>query len=374
MINRYKKYFNANIVLAVIFVATIGFMAVKTLPIQGVTNFIKAPLRDIRNDENTYVSKYEKTYADKFQYKYKFLNLHGAFAKTVGKKEVNGVFKMGGGYLISAQHPGIEQAKINKLIQFPKQYNYLFFQHMVNYDEDKTYPDGDVFDLYISIESRNKILRENNVDVLDMNEEADKQKINKRSMQFKTDHHWTPEAAFFGYKKIIEKLNEDYDCNISSYYTDINNFNVDIYENWFLGSLGKRTGHVYAGLDDISVIYPKFETNMTFSVPTRKIYRQGSYNDTVLNYERIYPMSYYFNNPYSVYIGGDYDYAKITNNNAPENKKLLIYKNSYMLPVAAFLSTCFKEVHLVDYRHIKNKTIYDYANEVNPDIIIINDF
>lgn len=373
MINRYKKYFNANIVLAVIFVATIGFMAVKTLPIQGVTNFIKAPLRDIRNDENTYVSKYEKTYADKFQYKYKFLNLHGAFASAIGKREINGVFEMGDGFLIRPYTMDAIKKQVNtsELIRLREQYNYLFLQNVINYDGDYIYPNGEDYDIYSSSLEKLEILKSHHIDVLDLNEQADKEHISKRSMFFKTDHHWTSEAAFWGYQKLVGKLNRDYGCNIDDFYTDINNFNIDIYENWMLGSAGKRVGHVYAGLDDMSVIYPKFETNMTFSVPSKNIYKQGEYKDTVLEYKMMSPKDYYNNEVYSVYIGANYDYAHITNINAPENKSILLIQNSFLLPINAFLSTCFKDVHIM---YVYNENVRDYIEKINPDIIVINSF
>lgn len=373
MINKYKKYFNANIVLAVIFVATIGFMAVKTLPIQGVTNFIKAPLRDIRNDENIYVSKYEKTYADKFPNNIRFINLHGVFAYFVGKKNVKDIFNVGDGYLIRPYTADYLKSEVDTvaLVEFNAKYNYLFFQNIINYNGDNYYPNGDAYDLYRVAQERIKILKGKNIDVLDLNEQADNEHISKRSMFFKTDHHWTSEAAFWGYQKLVAKLNQDYGCNIDDFYTDINNFNIDTYEKWMLGSAGKRVGHVYAGLDDMSVIYPKFETNMTFSVPSKSIYKKGKYQDTVLEKTRLFPKNYYSQEPYSVYIGANYEYVHINNTDAPENKSILIVQDSFLLPVDAFLSTCFKDVHIV---YFNNNNVSNYIEKINPDIIVINSF
>ena len=47
---------------------------------------------------------------------------------------------------------------------------------------------------------------------------------------------------------------------------DIKNYEVNTYRNWFLGSIGKRVGIYYAGIDDIDLIYPKFDTLLSFGM------------------------------------------------------------------------------------------------------------
>lgn len=370
---KYLKLLNANILLAIVFVSVIGFMAVKTLPIQGVTNFIKAPFKDAVNDERKSITAYEDTFADKFQYKYKFLNLYGAFAGAIGKQEVNGVFKFDNGNLLNKANTVSKNIELykNNMLEFCKTNNAFYVQAPAMTNEIN--PDGSIN--YHNSEAKELVshLRSNNVDILDLNQMIDDEGIDRETVFFKTDHHWTSEAAFWGYQRLVQKLNRDYGCNIDSYYTDINNFDKKVYEDWFLGSVGQRTGHVYSGLDDISVIYPKFETTMSAEIlqKSRKtIIRKGSYEDTALNYDRIKTKDYYTGDCYLVYLGGNYPHIKIVNSNAPENKKIAIVKDSFASPVAAFLSVCFQEVHVIDVRDLDWMSVNDIIAEIQPDITL----
>ncbi|RXD25174.1 hypothetical protein EJB02_22500, partial [Acinetobacter baumannii] len=63
-------------------------------------------------------------------------------------------------------------------------------------------------------------------------------------------------------------------------YTDLNQYEQISYPQSFLGSLGKRTGYGYAGMDDFIVIKPMFETNLTYTWDGNTV--TATFDETVL--------------------------------------------------------------------------------------------
>ena len=76
-------------------------------------------------------------------------------------------------------------------------------------------------------------------------------------MMYKTDHHWTTRAGFYAYCKLEDYLTQIFQCDVDSRIGDINNYNIEVYEKWHLGSNGQRTGIYFAGIDDFELIVPK---------------------------------------------------------------------------------------------------------------------
>jgi len=208
------------------------------------------------------------------------------------------------------------------------------------------------------------------VETIDLREEILAEKLEYSSLFFRTDHHWTSETAFWAYTKIIAYMNNNYQFGIDERYLDIENYTIKTYEDWFLGSQGKRTGIYYAGVDDISLIYPKFHTQMSLSIPNENNYRTGSFYETIFFMDHINEKNYFELSPYSVYTDGDNSLVIIKNEEAPCDKKVLIVKDSFALPLLSFVSLCFQDVDVIDLRIYKQKALIEYIDESNPDIVI----
>jgi hypothetical protein len=95
--------------------------------------------------------------------------------------------------------------------------------------------------------------------------------------------HWKPESGFWATGLICEELSSRYGFEYNEYYTDINNYNLKVYEDWFLGTEGKKVGRYFTarGVDDITLITPKFETSMVEKQPMKNQTRSGSFEETV---------------------------------------------------------------------------------------------
>ncbi|MBQ9992385.1 MAG: hypothetical protein IJP33_03030 [Firmicutes bacterium] len=212
------------------------------------------------------------------------------------------------------------------------------------------------------------------IPLMDLREEFNAAEMNWDELYFKTDHHWIPRTGFWVSSHLLEYFNEQGTFTTDSFYTDISNYNADLYEGLFLGSLGKRVGKLYAGTDDFEFIYPAFETD--FNVTINKVYaqteRSGDFMKAIV-YQPLLKMDedHLRDNHYGAYFGGDYAEVIIRNNKITGGGKLLMIKDSYSLPVAALMSCAVSELRLLDFRYLTEYDLESYIEEYQPDAVIV---
>lgn len=191
---------------------------------------------------------------------------------------------------------------------------------------------------------------------------------------YKTDHHWKIESAFIAFQNLVSTFNTEFNMDLdpTGRFTNEENYNRITYPSMFIGSLGRKTGTLYAGADDFTLIYPKFSTNFKY------YYDAGVYEDTregKFEYSLINPM--FFNDPnkygsysdtYATYLYGNHAFASIENKSAPNDIKVLFIKDSFSLPMISFFANTVKQVDLLDPRFYKedietflDQNEYDYV-------------
>ena len=210
------------------------------------------------------------------------------------------------------------------------------------------------------------------VSVLDLRRDLHEEGRSHEELFFHTDHHWNSEGAFWGYQKLTERLNADFGYEIDDTLRERENFCQKDFPEGFLGSYGKRTGKYFGGVDDISVILPDFEVSLRMEVPDRGIVREGDFSQALLDFSQITDAWYYDDShiPYAVYTGDDYNLMRIINENAENDKKLLLLKDSFVRPVASFLSLGIRQVEAIDLRIEPKISVKEYLNAHKPDTVV----
>ncbi len=212
-------------------------------------------------------------------------------------------------------------------------------------------------------------LNKSNIDTYDIRKEFWNFKNNGEKKFFKTDHHWTIDAAFHATGMIEKKMNDEYGFSIDSKYSDIRNYNRKVFKDYFVGSMGRRVGKIYGGKDDFTLITPKFDTDITLTEVENGIenVKRGKFDDAVL-------VKKYIKNPdvttnrYAVYHG---DNRELIFKNKNEKKgKVLIIKDSFGIPVYSFMSLGVNEVRALDLRLFKDDVL-EYARKYKPDLVMI---
>lgn len=219
-----------------------------------------------------------------------------------------------------------------------------------------------------------KMITRRDIPFLNLIETASNENISDEEMFFVTDHHWRPSWGLWASERIADRLNIQYDRAL----LDLENYNIKTYENWFLGSQGKKVGTYFTpyGADNFEVITPKFETSLTEAQPYKNSVREGDFSETVLYLDNIVGKDYYRLNPYATYSGGDFREQIITNHKNPNGKKIVIIRDSYACALVPFLSLVMGETYVVDIRensgYVGDKLkMSEYIEKIRPDYVMV---
>ncbi len=219
-------------------------------------------------------------------------------------------------------------------------------------------------------------ISEAGVDYMDLRENLVDSDLDMNEVFYDTDHHWTTETAFWAFTELVDYLNTSYgeDLDPDYFYRDIDNYNQIVYEDSFLGSQGRQAGIEYAGIDDFTLIYPKFATDFTYYS-----YNAGYEETYTGRFEKALIQANTFNNvldvmetendKYFSYLVGNKAEVYITNEEIESGVKILIIKDSFVVPMAAFLSTVCDEVVLIDPRYYDGD-IAEFAASGDYDYVI----
>lgn len=312
-------------------------------------------------------------------FKEKNIEINGFFQRIIGRKIVddvdpkNKVVKLNGGGLTFISPKEDIATRANNMImfnEFLKNKNIQSLYIQAPHKTDKYNNDLPIGVYNYANDNADNFLKaiEGKIDFIDIREEMHKDGLNNKDYFFKTDHHWTPEGAFYAFTKVAKRLSDDYGFYIDDKYLDSNSYDKKILEKWFLGSQGKRVGTLYGGVDDISLIIPKFKTNFDFSLPFSGISRSGEWLDTVLTDRSNEGIDYYGSSAYLMY-GEDWPLSIVKNFNSDNSKEILIIRDSFGCTFTPFLSLVCEELNVMDVRHYKN-SVYDYVEENKPDMVL----
>lgn len=223
------------------------------------------------------------------------------------------------------------------------------------------------------------LLNKNAVDTIDLRENLLESGISLDDLFFKTDHHWKIETAFWEFGQLVNKLNLNYDMNLDkdNYYTNKENYNFIKYEDSYLGSMGRKVGKYYGGIDDFTLVYPKFKTSYSHFSKTgeQEFNLEGRFEDVLLSISPFtldQGMDSLEVDKYFSYLYGNRGIVHVVNKDNSNGPKILFVKDSLAVPLATFLTTVCSEVYLVDPRYYK-EDIPTFINNIdNLDMVFMS--
>lgn len=220
----------------------------------------------------------------------------------------------------------------------------------------------------------NKLLSElskKNIDVLDLREFIVDEFASYEDAFYKTDHHWKTTTAFRAVQILVEYMNEQGYTSIDESKIASENFKMETYEKYFLGSQGKKVTLAVAEPEDYHLMVPKYDTNFTIQIPERNIDMQGDFKNTLLDYRHLQKIDYYNENCYASFMNRNDVYSKIINHASDvDDKKILIIKDSYSTPFIPYLALGVEEVDSI-YEMLFDGSIQTYIEETEPDVVIV---
>lgn len=191
---------------------------------------------------------------------------------------------------------------------------------------------------------------------------------------YKTDHHWNSDGAFAAFQELLNYLHGSFpESGIDLAYAQPEQWERHSLDDWFLGSWGKRVGIFFGGTDPLIWYTPSFETEMSCAIPKYGWLYRGDFGEANIRAEYIEEKDYFGASAYCVYIGGDYPLVQHRNLGAPSPLKVLLIKDSFSLPLEAYLSTVFREIDVIDPRQwiFSECSVAEYAERTEPDLVIL---
>lgn len=220
-----------------------------------------------------------------------------------------------------------------------------------------------------------KLISANGIRNLDIRDKIVEENLDRSALFYKTDHHWTTQTALWATKQIVKYLNANFELNLDENKFELDKFNATEYKEFFLGSLGRRVGEHVAGKDDYTFLSPKGETQYEIYFPlhskTKPLF-SGDFMNTIVR-KKMLESKDDKTNRYACYFEFEYGNLIIKNKKVENGKKVLLIKDSFSLPVAAFLSTELEELHLIDVRATGEapESVMKYVENNEFDIVII---
>lgn len=336
------------------------------------------------------IKSIENTMNENVYQKYKFINVYGYLQQLMDKHEESNfeVVKDNDGllhYTFFANKPNSVDEIVSRVRAFNdglKDENKKFIYLMT---PDKYIRGYTKFETGIPYNYANETadnfleeLSKNKVDTIDLRKNLDESDIPYNELFFKTDHHWKIQTVFLAFGELVNKLNTDYNINLDSdkFYTNKENYNFITYEECYVGSMGRKTGTLYGGVDDFTLVYPKFKTSYSFYSKNgeQEVNGEGRFEEALLSTSpfRTENITYALEaDKYFSYLHGNLGLVHVHNKNNENGPKVLFIKDSLAVPLATFLSTVCSDVYLIDPRYYK-EDIPKFANETDLDFIFMS--
>ena len=287
--------------------------------------------------EGRYTKKYEKYKVDQFVDRDGWMKLKSSVDLALGKNESNGIYKGSDDYLIeSFEVPDSEI--VNRNIKAINNFNekhkdikeyMLIAPNAVSILSEKLPPYAPVVSQKLVMDNFAKTLNKgiNYIDVYNTLDKHDKEYI-----YYKTDHHWTTLGAYYSFLEAAKAM----DLEVKKDY-----YNVERVSNDFYGTLYSKSGYEVKTPDYIDVYLPKDENDEYVVNYVEEQKKSASFYDS----EKLETKD-----KYGVFLGGNHPVVKIKTI-SKEDRKLLVFKDSYANSFVPFLTQYFSDIIMVDPRY-----------------------
>lgn len=311
-----------------------------------------------------------------------FVTLNGGVERLLGKRAVNERYRLDNGkltYII----PELDMSRIAaRTIDFGRYVEeqgipFVYVNALFYLDEDDKQLPPSIEDFGNENADRFlALLNEAGLRTLDLREREKAEGIDHYARFFNTDHHWRPEMGFWAFTEILDYLSSwDASYAADPALSDFDNYTVEVTENCFLGSSGRRVGAWYAGKDDFSVITPNFDTALEVWYSRDGSTRRGELADCLF-FPELFDADPYEASLYDFYCGGD-EWMDIRNRAEEEGlavrgsgKRILLVKDSASLVVIPWLSLACGEIRTYDLR-FEDEPLPELIASFRPDLVMV---
>lgn len=212
------------------------------------------------------------------------------------------------------------------------------------------------------------LLGEGGVETLDLRDALHDAGMDHHASFYQTDHHWLAETGLWATGVIAETANERFGLSLDTAALAPEKFDYEVYEDWFLGSQGKKVTLARAVPEDFTMIYPRETADLTICIPSLAVEKRGDF-DVTYRFAQVDTCAYYDLNPYGAYLYGDNALTRITNHNAENDVRVLMLGHSFDNVVVPFMALAAAQVDSIDLRTFTG-SLETYLRENDYDLVI----
>lgn len=306
----------------------------------------------------------------------KMVELAGAYDKYIdweiaGLTEYNPVIMPEANYFISCKPRQDMQAKAEQVISLRDYVQSLGMEHCYVQTPSKVCRDDIVSGTDFSNSNADDLLariRLAGVDSLDLRDSLHADGMEHHAAFYETDHHWRAETGLWAAGEVAALLNTQYGFSIDLSLFSPEQYRYECYEDWFLGSSGKKVTLSRATPEDFTMIYPTFDTALHIEIPSLAVEKTGDFS-IMYRYAPMDSCDYYNLNPYGAYFYGDNALTHVYNKNIEDGKRILILGDSFDNSLVPFLALGVSHVDSMDLREFSG-SLETYLQENHYDIVI----
>lgn len=196
------------------------------------------------------------------------------------------------------------------------------------------------------------ILNNNKIQVLDLRDKIKEDKIEPKTLFYKTDHHWTPQAGIWAMNYISKIVNENWNMNINLDLYNINNYYIINEQSKYFGSQGRKLTLSKTKPEEFDIILPSFKTNLTVDIKQLGINNKtGNVWETLFEKNCLNIEDYYQSKSYDAYGYNSKAVVHVKNNNVKDDEKILLLADSFSGVLLPYFSFGVEEIYRVDLRN-----------------------
>jgi len=339
---------------------------------------------------STLINNLDSTMSDKVYGKYTYVEAYGYLQKLLDKREINNfeaVMAKDGSlhYTYFTSGPNNVDVLVDRMERLKEAGTKAGSKVMYVMTPDKYIIGTTEFEKGIPYNYANETadnflnaLEKKDVDTLDFRKLMKEAGKYKPDSFYKTDHHWKVETAFWAFTNFVDALKNKYGMNFPNkdLYTNLDNYNQITYKDSHLGSMGRKEGEFYCGVDNFTFIYPKFKTNFYLYAQngSEEIKTSGRFEQSITFTSALSGKGDIYDSAsdkYFTYMDGNPGFVEINNFNEPNGPKVLFIKDSLMVPVASFFALGCSKVYMVDPRYYTGN-VEDVINKYKFDYIFVS--
>jgi len=170
---------------------------------------------------------------------------------------------------------------------------------------------------------------------------------------FRSDHHWTQRGAYYAYKAFVESVGLE--------ATPVDGFDIEVLTEDYSGSMYEYTKdeRVKSFKDKIEAFMTRKKLTMTI---TDRSGETASYSEAIMTWSKTY----------SAFLCGDNPYTVINVPENPQDRNILVLKDSYGNAFVPFLAENYGNIIVVDTRYT-TMNVYEMFKDYDlTDILFVN--